>query len=502
MHPSRDVSRGGRARANRQRGPPAANPSTGATSTPSPTTSSFPHPFATDPGFESLSAPLPYSFDPTTSAADAATLASAAPFTDGYGAPLFSFDQANQARAMDGLDMRRECPQTSLTNTCIADQKHPVPRTEYMERFDGMPGFHLDPLPSDLFGSGSRPPSPGPSQTQPVVGSSVQNKRRRGPSTADESAVPLAQRLSQQSPFTVYDALPTVQPSASFTSSRFLPFCAHKRSFILLWIGQLHLALHQLSPARLGRQLLRQQTVAEVHDHRSQRQECVRKTVRMSNRSSYAKSQTRLRTSVELNVYFASMTTSCTYATKADILSRRNAEALSPRKRQVAKVVRYGPRTSTGQWRTHLLAAHAAEWKAACEQMKLKIKSSRAQHLLDNQNGLNGLEEDDIYTREDFVNALTEFVVADDQVGNQLFKTTVAKRGAVQSFNVARHPKLHRIFKLLRPSLSDSDVPSRDTVRARVGVMFSEHMRNLKQELADVSFSSSASLIYTSDSLG
>ncbi|KIJ98154.1 hypothetical protein K443DRAFT_133552 [Laccaria amethystina LaAM-08-1] len=70
------------------------------------------------------------------------------------------------------------------------------------------------------------------------------------------------------------------------------------------------------------------------------------------------------------------------------------------------------------------------------------------------------------YSYEAFVDAITQFIIADDQ-----------------SLNVIESPHLRRIFLLLRQDLKDSDIPHRTTIRNHVKEIWDEHLKGLEEEI-------------------
>jgi hypothetical protein len=153
---------------------------------------------------------------------------------------------------------------------------------------------------------------------------------------------------------------------------------------------------------------------------------------------------------------------------------------------KAGKVVSYGRKTSTGTWRTHLMNEHATEWTAACKSIKAEIKSKRAVHLL--PDGLNALEEGSVqFSPDAFVDACAEFVADDDQVC-VCACCPFSLPHYLQAFNVIHNPYLRHIFKVLRPSLHESDIPSRETLRQRISAKFTTHMADLSKELAKVCY--------------
>ncbi|KJA23886.1 hypothetical protein HYPSUDRAFT_114830, partial [Hypholoma sublateritium FD-334 SS-4] len=70
------------------------------------------------------------------------------------------------------------------------------------------------------------------------------------------------------------------------------------------------------------------------------------------------------------------------------------------------------------------------------------------------------------YSYEAFVDAITEFVIADDQ-----------------SINVIESPFLRRIFMLLRQDLSDNEIPHRSAIQNRIKSFWEEHLGVLEGDM-------------------
>jgi hypothetical protein len=80
----------------------------------------------------------------------------------------------------------------------------------------------------------------------------------------------------------------------------------------------------------------------------------------------------------------------------------------------------FSVKTSTGVLQQHLAKSHIALWVSACEEKKIEIVAKEVQenlaqyHQQPQQTELeaNRLE----FSKESFLNALLEFIIADDQV--------------------------------------------------------------------------------------
>ncbi|KAI0042415.1 hypothetical protein FA95DRAFT_1465474, partial [Auriscalpium vulgare] len=120
-------------------------------------------------------------------------------------------------------------------------------------------------------------------------------------------------------------------------------------------------------------------------------------------------------------------------------------------------------------------------WVASCDKSGITITAKEAQDAVDTYRGQrNSAQSRDSaeqslprppFTNEAFVDALVEFIVADDQ-----------------SLNIIESKQLRAIFLLLREQLKDSDIPHRTTLRNRIKELFEEHLVTLKDTIAAFMF--------------
>lgn len=100
---------------------------------------------------------------------------------------------------------------------------------------------------------------------------------------------------------------------------------------------------------------------------------------------------------------------------------------------QVCHTHSYAATTGTSVLRKHLIDHHRDEWISACMRMKIKITAQQAQPVLDNYrakfgdqhqaelNGGSGPAGRKPFSNEAFLDAICDWVVADDQVGHNLY---------------------------------------------------------------------------------
>ncbi|KZT27266.1 hypothetical protein NEOLEDRAFT_1193291 [Neolentinus lepideus HHB14362 ss-1] len=128
--------------------------------------------------------------------------------------------------------------------------------------------------------------------------------------------------------------------------------------------------------------------------------------------------------------------------------------------------------------RKHLGEFHPEEWIDTCDRMGIRIKAQQSQHVVaafhrrHNQHDLlnemtNAMSTDrPLFSGEAFLDAIVEFIVADDQ-----------------SINVIECRQLRNIFLLLCKELQDSDIPHRTTVHNCIFQLWEEYIRDLSSEM-------------------
>ncbi|KIK00294.1 hypothetical protein K443DRAFT_100729, partial [Laccaria amethystina LaAM-08-1] len=118
-------------------------------------------------------------------------------------------------------------------------------------------------------------------------------------------------------------------------------------------------------------------------------------------------------------------------------------------------------------------------WVDSCDEFKIPItaakaqepvasyRTSKGQHPSQSNPGVGDRPPDmPEYSYEAFVDAITEFIIADDQ-----------------SLNVVENPHLRRIFMLLWEDLKDSEIPHQTTIRNRIKEIWDEHLASLESEI-------------------
>lgn len=145
-------------------------------------------------------------------------------------------------------------------------------------------------------------------------------------------------------------------------------------------------------------------------------------------------------------------------------------------------------KTTTGvsNIRKHLYTHHIGEWVNACEAQNIQIQGADAQHAvrkfkhLPEPTNLETVRPQ--YSKENFVSALAEFVVGDDQVCIFQFDNDKTHMH-YQAINVVESPRLKKIFLMLRGELKESDIPGRTKIREKIDAMYEEHLEKLEKEL-------------------
>ncbi|THH19265.1 hypothetical protein EUX98_g8810 [Antrodiella citrinella] len=144
-------------------------------------------------------------------------------------------------------------------------------------------------------------------------------------------------------------------------------------------------------------------------------------------------------------------------------------------------VAEYSVTTGTDPLRTHLLSEHLELWVDGCDRLNIEITAKKAQTAVEQyrqkkgQDSVNmqrsGLEserpeEKTPFSREAFVEALTEFVIADDQ-----------------ALSVVESKELRDVFFLLRKELTEADMPSRHIVRRKIDEFLEKHLQRLERDM-------------------
>ncbi|KAF9537664.1 hypothetical protein CPC08DRAFT_597493, partial [Agrocybe pediades] len=119
-------------------------------------------------------------------------------------------------------------------------------------------------------------------------------------------------------------------------------------------------------------------------------------------------------------------------------------------------------------------------WVDACDRLNISITASTVDkaidtyrlkqgHVVSGTSKSDGNERpSDIpeYSFEALVDAITQFIIADDQ-----------------SINVIESPYLRRVFMLLRKDLKESDIPHRTAIRNHIKEIWDDYILSLGQEI-------------------
>jgi hypothetical protein len=122
----------------------------------------------------------------------------------------------------------------------------------------------------------------------------------------------------------------------------------------------------------------------------------------------------------------------CVFCEYVFILSSLISLLIYPCRRECAagkkfRPVKYGLKTGTGTLRKHLFEHHADDWISACDTQKIPITAKEAQPILADYRARQGMSAEGVpdahtpgqrrtYTPDGFVEAIVEWIVADDQV--------------------------------------------------------------------------------------
>jgi hypothetical protein len=168
------------------------------------------------------------------------------------------------------------------------------------------------------------------------------------------------------------------------------------------------------------------------------------------------------------------------------LLFKRQKKAMDPR----YKVATFSTKTGTSTLRKHLATEHTHDWITTCDEKNINIKAAaHIQELIAeyrNEQHHAGEGRTRVpFSKEAFVDAIMEFIIADDQVNIYGY----GYRGLLiiiilsKSLNVIESPKLRNIFLMLRRELKDSDIPGRTTIRKRIMEVVDEYLEQLGREM-------------------
>ncbi|KAJ2921800.1 hypothetical protein H1R20_g15297, partial [Candolleomyces eurysporus] len=139
-------------------------------------------------------------------------------------------------------------------------------------------------------------------------------------------------------------------------------------------------------------------------------------------------------------------------------------------------VKHYNKKSGTGTMRRHLYGHHRDEWVAGCDRQGLKIIVKEAQKHVSayrqaqGQTPMGGSDTSrpniPEFTHDAFIEALVDFVIADDQ-----------------SINVVESAFFRRLILMLREELRDEDIPHRTFIRNRIQERWETYMMQLQSEL-------------------
>ncbi|RXW14039.1 hypothetical protein EST38_g11815 [Candolleomyces aberdarensis] len=136
----------------------------------------------------------------------------------------------------------------------------------------------------------------------------------------------------------------------------------------------------------------------------------------------------------------------------------------------------YDKMSGTGTMRRHLYGHHLNDWVKECDRQDIKIMAKSAQKYVDeyrkDQGGLPASEAEGTehkvpeFTPDAFIEALVDFIVADDQ-----------------SINVIESVFFRRLLLLLRADLRDEDIPHRTFVQSHIQARWDVYMKELQAQL-------------------
>jgi hypothetical protein len=136
----------------------------------------------------------------------------------------------------------------------------------------------------------------------------------------------------------------------------------------------------------------------------------------------------------------------------------------------------YSSTTSTTVLRKHLYKDHLVEWVNSCDKLQITINGKEAikcamEYRLKRDGPAASIPTDDQspkgervpFSKEAFLDALTDFIVADDMVSAQCYLpiTLFIHNVCLQPISITKSTKLRNIFLLLCEDLDDKDIPKR-----------------------------------------
>jgi hypothetical protein len=159
------------------------------------------------------------------------------------------------------------------------------------------------------------------------------------------------------------------------------------------------------------------------------------------------------------------------------------------------KVKGFGMSTGTSVKRQHLVDCHIDAWISSCDRLKIPVTAKAVQDAVCDYRTRQGQihsqssSTDPItrspFSQEAFVNAIMNFIIADDQVWFYVYSIPInITDNFLQSINVIESPQLRAIFLMLREELKDSDIPHRTSLRQRILDVWNDHLDKLQEEMA------------------
>ncbi|KAF5373365.1 hypothetical protein D9757_009741 [Collybiopsis confluens] len=139
----------------------------------------------------------------------------------------------------------------------------------------------------------------------------------------------------------------------------------------------------------------------------------------------------------------------------------------------------YGQQTGTDGRRQHLIKNHRDEWIESCIALDIKLTAGPAKIALREYQSRKGLSTDTIpfstasqtlphgpFSKDAFIDSLMIWIVADDQ-----------------SLNVVDNQHFRNMLMQLRSQLRETDIPHRDTLRARILESVNLYWTQISQEM-------------------
>jgi hypothetical protein len=148
----------------------------------------------------------------------------------------------------------------------------------------------------------------------------------------------------------------------------------------------------------------------------------------------------------------------------------------------------YSKTTSTGTLRKHLYMSHPQLWVSECKRLGLTIRAKEALGAIaafQDTRGEPHTQSRQRFTQEGFINAIAEFIIANDQVCSicLLFCFNLTYNAYLQPISIVEAKEFRSLLLLLKGDLQDKDIPHRTTIRKRILELQKEQAESLSADM-------------------